>query len=230
MDFNIDTWIKKYTEKLRVLFGIRLLFIGLQGSYARGEATDESDIDAVVILDRAESADLKAYGSMLDTLTDRERVCGFISGRQELLNWEPSDLFQFYHDTCPIYGSIDFLLPLIGKTDIRRAIRIGACNIYHMCGHNIVHEKNTEILKSLYKSAGFTIQAIHYGKTENYIRQQAKLVPLLEEKERAILLAGIDLRSKQDVSNESFDYLSDLLFIWAAGLIIEYGTTSYMPG
>jgi len=105
MDFNIDTWMKVYLGKLKSLFGSHLLFVGLQGNYGRGEATVNSDIDVVVILNHATPEDLKEYSVMLDTLPNREKVCGFISGHQELINWERSDLFQFYHDTNPIFGA-----------------------------------------------------------------------------------------------------------------------------
>ncbi len=108
MQVNIDTWIQQYLSKLKSLFGSRLAFVGLQGSYGRAEATDSSDIDVVVILDHAEPKDLKAYSSMLDSLPNRDKICGFISGLQELKNWERSDLFQFYCDTTPILGNIDF--------------------------------------------------------------------------------------------------------------------------
>ena len=96
---------------------------------------------------------------MLDSLPDRELICGFLSGKEELLNWEPSDLFQFYYDTKPLKGCLDELLPLLDKAAVERAVKIGACNIYHGCVHNMLYEKNEEILKSLYKSAVFVIQA-----------------------------------------------------------------------
>ena len=222
MDFDINTWMKVYLEGLKSLFGSNLLFIGLQGSYGRGEATDSSDIDTVVILNHATPGDLKAYSAMLDTLPNREKVCGFISGRQELMNWERSDLFQFYHDTTPIFGSIDFLLPLIGKEDIRRAVRIGACNIYHMCGHNMVHEKDAMILKALYKSAVFTVQAIYYDKTGTYIKQKAEIIPVLQLQEQEILQNGIMLKKQPNIARTEFERLSELLFNWAAGLIIKF--------
>lgn len=222
MNFDIDTWMKSYLNKLNSLFGSRLLFVGLQGSYGRGEATESSDIDLVVILDKAVPQDLKAYDAMLDTLPNREKVCGFISGQQELINWERSDLFQFYHDTTPVLGSIDFLLPLIGKEDIRRAIRIGACNIYHMCGHNMVHEKDAGILKALYKTAAFTVQAVYYDQTETYIKQKVELIPVLQPQEREILQTGMMLKEQPDKALSDFERLSELLFNWAAGLIIEY--------
>ena len=222
MNFDIDTWMKSYLNKLNSLFGSRLLFVGFQGSYGRGEATESSDIDLVVILNKAVPQDLKAYGAMLDTLPNREKVCGFISGQQELINWERSDLFQFYHDTTPVLGSIDFLLPLISKEDIRRAIRIGACNIYHMCSHNMVHEKDAGILKALYKTAAFTVQAVYYDQTGTYIKQKSELIPVLQPQEREILQTGMMLKEQPDKALSDFERLSELLFNWATVLIIEY--------
>ncbi|TQD25183.1 nucleotidyltransferase domain-containing protein [Methanolobus vulcani] len=222
MSFDIDIWMKEYLEKVKSLFTSRLVFVGLQGSRGRGEATESSDIDAVVILDRVDVQDLKAYSAVLDTLPNREMACGFISGRQELVNWEKSDLFQFYYDTTPIYGNIDFLLKTIKKEDIHRAIRIGACNIYHMCGHNMVHEKDAEMLKALYKTAAFTVQAVHYDQTGTYIKLKKELISVLGPLEREILQTGIMIRTQPSVVQSKFEPLSELLFNWAAEVIIEY--------
>ncbi|MCD8163178.1 MAG: iron-containing alcohol dehydrogenase [Synergistaceae bacterium] len=41
------------TERLRGVYGEKLLFVGLQGSYARGEAATDSDIDAGVAFSNA---------------------------------------------------------------------------------------------------------------------------------------------------------------------------------
>jgi predicted nucleotidyltransferase len=222
MYLDINTWMKAYLEKVKSQFGPRLQFVGLQGSYGRGEETENSDIDTVVILDQAEPADLKAYSALLDTLPYREQACGFISGRQELVHWERSDLFQFYYDTTPLFGSIDFLLPLISKEDIRRAVRIGACNLYHACGHNMVHEKEARNLIALYKSAAFTIQAVDTLQTGTYKKYKSELLPLLPPQEREILQTSILLKQQPKIAKTEFDRLSALLFNWAAKLIAEY--------
>jgi len=49
------------------------------------------------------------------------------------MNWEPSDLFQFCHDTTPIKGSLDEVMAVVDESAVNRAIKIGACNIYHGC-------------------------------------------------------------------------------------------------
>ncbi|MBQ9996427.1 MAG: nucleotidyltransferase domain-containing protein, partial [Clostridia bacterium] len=50
-----------YTAKITSVFGERVRFIGIQGSQARGEANENSDIDVVLLLDRLDYADIKAY-------------------------------------------------------------------------------------------------------------------------------------------------------------------------
>ena len=190
----------------------------MQGSYARGEATDASDIDVVVILDDLHINDLKTYRDMLDSLPNRELVCGFISGKAELLNWEASDLFQFYYDTTPIKGTLDFLLEKIDKQAVKRAIRIGACNIYHACVHNYVHEKSDDILRALYKSAVFVIQAVMFYETGKYIKTRSELQGAITPPS-AVLATALNLKNGTDVK---FEEMSELLINWAKACIGGY--------
>ena len=157
---DITVWMQDFLQTLNETFANRVWFVGLQGSYGRGEATETSDIDVVAILDELSASDIQKYNTMLDTLPHREQICGFLSGKDELLNWEPSDLFQFYYDTTPIKGSLDELLTVIDDAAVGRAIKIGACNIYHGCVHNMLFDKSEDILRGLYKSASFVVQAI----------------------------------------------------------------------
>lgn len=215
--FSISEWMREYINAVQKQFCNRIWFIGLQGSYGRGEATEQSDIDVVLILDRVSAEDLQTYSNLLDALSDRDKICGFVSGKEELLAWEPSDLFQFYYDTTPVFGSLDVLLKKISREDIHRAIRIGACNVYHMCAHNLLHEKSPEIMKGLYKSAAFTLQAIAYLQTGHYEKKKSALLSLLQPKDRSILETCLQLKGTNSVSQEELAELSALLLDWASG-------------
>ncbi len=208
---DISTWINDFLHTLTLNFGERVWFVGLQGSYGRGEATETSDIDIVVILDELSAQDIQTYNSMLDTLPHRELICGFLSGKKEILNWEPSDLFQFYYDTKPIKGSLDELLVLIDDEAVNRAIKIGACNIYHGCVHNMLHEKSDEILKVLYKSASFVVQAICFKQTGNYVRHQKDLLQVIAPDERVIVDTFLALKNGGTID---FQEMSETLFAW----------------
>jgi len=210
MDINV--WMNDFLQKLNETFANRVWFVGLQGSYGRGEATETSDIDVVVILDELCASDIQAYHDMLDNLPHRELICGFVSGKDEILNWEPSDLFQFYNDTIAIKGSLDDLLPLIDNVAIERAIKIGACNIYHGCVHNLLHEKNEDVLKGLYKAASFVVQAIVFKQTGNYVKLQNQLLQVTSNEERKIIETFISYKNGERV-NLNTD--SQLLFEWS---------------
>jgi predicted nucleotidyltransferase len=208
---EINTWMKKFLSTLENLFAQRVWFVGLQGSYGRGEATETSDIDIVVILDELNVDDIQTYNQMLDTLPNRDLICGFLSGKRELLLWEPSDLFQFYYDTKPIIGSLDALLPLLDQSAVERAIKIGACNIYHGCVHNMLHEKSEDVLKALYKSASFVLQAITFNRTGKYIRHQSELLSFVDEEEKVIINTFLTLKNSGSVE---FERMSKVLFAW----------------
>jgi predicted nucleotidyltransferase len=213
---DIKLWMERFTELLKETFGERIYFVGLQGSYGRGEATEASDIDAVVILDKLTAYDIKAYSDMIDTLPHRELICGFLSGKDELINWEPSDLFQFYYDTTPIIGTLDELLTKIDNAAVDRAIKIGACNIYHGCVHNMLYEKSDDIVRGLYKSASFVIQAIIFKDTGKYIKHQKDLLEAVNNEEKEILNDFIALKNGAMVE---FNAMSEHLFNWVKKLI-----------
>ena len=199
-------------KALQNTFGERIWFVGLQGSYGRGEATDRSDIDMVVILDEVTVDDVKAYYAMLDALPNRELMCGFFSGKKELLHWEASDLFQFYYDTTPILGSLDELLAVLDDVAVNRAIKIGACNIYHGCVHNMLFDKSEEILKGLYKAASFAVQAIAFRETGKYIRHQKDLLNVATKAEQEIVETFLNLKNGGEIH---FAEMSAVLMNWS---------------
>ena len=215
---EITAWMDGFLKALNEDFENRVWFVGLQGSYGRGEATETSDIDVVVILDELFASDIQKYNAMLDTLPHRELICGFLSGKNEILSWEPSDLFQFYYDTTAIKGSLDELLAFIDETTVNRAIKIGACNIYHGCVHNMLHEKSEDVLKGLYKSASFVVQAIAFTQTGKYIKHQKDLLGVVSIDERSIVENFLKLKNGENVE---FEVMSNTLFSWAKKQIVE---------
>ena len=220
---EITTWMNEFLGTLNEVFGDRVWFVGLQGSYGRGEATEASDIDVVVILDELAITDVQKYNAMLNTLPHRELICGFVSGKDELLKWEPSDLFQFCHDTTPIKGSLDEVMTVIDEDAVNRAIKIGACNIYHGCVHNMLHEKSEDILRGLYKSASFVVQAIAFKQTRKYIKYLSELLNVATTDERLIVETFLNLKNGGTID---FNLMSEALFAWSKKCIVEGNETN----
>lgn len=213
---DIRQWMDGYLEQMRDRFGERIVFVGLQGSRGRGEAREESDIDVVFLLDHVTAVDLDTYRDAVADLPERSLLCGFVSGREELAAWDRADLFQFYHDTAPYYGDLDFLRPLISPADVRKAVHRGACDLYHACCHNYLHERDMETLRACFKSACFILRAKCYLKIGAYIARREDLLRHFRGKDREIL----DISLGDDFAG-AFSQYSALLLEWASELIQE---------
>ena len=118
----------------------------------------------------------------------------------------------------PIKGSLDELLAVIDGAAIDSAIKIGACNVYHGCVHNMLHEKSDDILRGLYKSASFVVQAIAFKQTGKYIKHQKDLLGVVSADERKIVETFLNLKNGGAVE---FDAMSEELFAWAKKQIVE---------
>ena len=215
---DLKDWLERFIAAMEDTFGPRVVFLGIQGSRGRGEATEDSDIDVVVILDRVDLNTLQMYDKAISCLPMRDKLCGFVSGKGELVCWAPGELFQFYYDTVPLVGSLDFLLPLIHREDIRRQVHTSACGIYHMCSHNYLHAKSRDTLKEICKMCFFLLQALHFLHTGSYVGKKGELLPQLSEGERRILMAAC-----QPVSaSQEFDQLSEQILDWSKNLILTF--------
>ncbi len=66
---NIDKIIKEFKAKIEFLYKDKFKEIILYGSWARGEATKDSDIDLVVVL-KGEVNPVKELNKMIDIITN----------------------------------------------------------------------------------------------------------------------------------------------------------------
>lgn len=214
---DIEEWLARFQDNLKRCFGDRLRFLGLQGSYGRGEPTATSDIDVVVILDQVSFIDLQRYREMLDELDYRRNICGFVAGEGELVHWEKSDLIQLFLDTKPIVGSLKHLHSLFSDEDIRRAVLTGAGNLYHACSHNFLHKQDWDVLVGLYKAARFTVRMKYLWETGSYVSTMQLLKEKIVGADRELLELAeriIDHRLKGE-----FDSYSRKLFEWSSHTI-----------
>mgnify|MGYP003560491851 CR=1 FL=1 len=95
---------------------------------------------------------------------------------------------------------------------------VGGCNIYHGCVHNMLHEKSEDILKGLYKSASFVVQAIAFKETGKYVKRQSELRNVVSTDERLIVDTFLTLKNSGKLD---FDLMSEALFAWAKKWINE---------
>ena len=209
-------WAKMLAEKALARFGARVWFMGLQGSVRRGAATESSDIDFVLILDRLDTADLSAYRDLVRSMPDSEKACGFVSGRKELLAWPRADLFQFYHDTEALYGSLSEVGALLCPRDARGALHMGAANVYHAACHSFLFEDVSANLPALYKAAFFVLQAQAFAASGVYCEDAAALERHLPDADSRAVLAG---RGQKAFTPQEAPEHYALLVRWAGAVL-----------
>ena len=66
---EIEHILKEFREKAEKLYGKRLKSIILYGSYARGQATQDSDVDLAIVLEGDVAAG-KEIDRLIDVITD----------------------------------------------------------------------------------------------------------------------------------------------------------------
>ena len=219
---EIGTWTAAFAKAMEAVFGERLVFLGLQGSRARGEAGPDSDIDTVVILDRLLPEDLEQFRAAAAALPNREKLCGFFSGAAELAAWDRGELFQFVLDTVPIRGDLAALTPTLGREDARRAVHAGGCAIYHACCHNLLYERSAELLAELYKGAAFTLRAKVMADAGAPCVRTTDLLNHCTGMDRTVLERREAIRAGRTPGEADLDAWGGDLLTWAQQLIVNY--------
>lgn len=215
-------WLAGLLLRLQGVFGSRLLYLGLQGSYRRGEATENSDIDSVVLLDKVALDDLDAYRTVVHAMPEGEKACGFISGTQELLRWPRHELFILKKDTSDYYGKLDDFLPSFTDKDAKEAVIIGASQLMHLLTHSYLYaEKDTRlgILRDVYKSCFFIMVIKYYLTFGLYCRSKNELLEYLNGSEKEIITAGLNINNYLESHTEKEMYAS--LLDWCKSTMTE---------
>ena len=144
--FDLDKYLADLILNCRSAFGERLLYMGLQGSWLRGEAHENSDIDIMVILDRFSVRDMDTYRGILREIGFYERSCGFICGKDEMKRWNPLEVCQLRHTTKDLVGVLTDYLPPATREDEINYVNLSLGNLYHELCHRYIHadrDKNT---------------------------------------------------------------------------------------
>lgn len=205
---DIDAWMNDLIDQLKTEFKERLVLVGLQGSRARGEQREDSDIDVVVVVEDLNADDLVSYRSIVQRMPHAELTCGFIGSPDALAAWPRHDVFNLVNDTNVRYGSFDFMNTKFTVEEARLAAETCASEIYHALCHTVVFEPNLlpDILQGCLKSIFFGIRAKHFAQTGKFVNSRVQLLNLVNDSERWLLQAY-----DKDVQMDNKELASKLL-------------------
>ena len=161
--FDAQKYMHTLVRKLKEQFGERLVYVGLQGSYLRGDATEHSDIDPMVVIDELTTNDLLAYRQIIEEMDEPEKSCGFLCAKAQLAVWNRLEICHLLHSTRDIYGTLSALVPDFSAEDMRCYVRLSLNNLLHELIHRRIHgsdEKNIAHLPQTYKMVFFILQGL----------------------------------------------------------------------
>ena len=187
---DMENYVDTLITALRKEFGRRLLYVGLQGSWMRGEASEDSDIDIMAVLDELSPADMDAYRRVVKSLEYADRSCGFLCGRKDLLEWNRCEICHLVHTTRDCFGRLAGLVPEYTKEDVLEYIRIMTGNLYHALCHSRVHGKEAaweNMLQDACKQAFFILQNKRYVESGTFAVSKAELLELLSGTDARVL-------------------------------------------
>lgn len=216
---QIDKYIAALTDRLKASFGERLLYIGLQGSYLRNEATEHSDIDIMAVIDGLSAEDLRAYRSALVSVGDFDKSCGFICGKSDLAHWNPLEICHLLHTTKDYYGKLQYLVPAYAAGDERNYVKFSLNNLFHELCHRYIHassEQNLAALPATSKSVFFILQHLHYLDSGEFSATKRELLGCLQGQDKEVLELSIALQGQ---GSYDFEAAFSLLFRWCQGAL-----------
>ena len=214
MMFNAEDYIIRLTELLKDRFSSRLAYVGLQGSYLRGEETEESDIDIMVVIDGFSVCDMEAYKMAIESLELSKKSCGFICGTEDLKNWNSLEICHLLNTTKDYFGTLTELVPKYTTEDVRSFVKLSLGNLYHELCHRFIHserEKTVSALPHIYKSVFFILQDLHYLESGCFMSCKKDLAEVLTGKDKLVLETAISVSCGAEFD---FDEAFDLLFTW----------------
>ena len=227
--FDLDKYLADLIMNCRSAFGERLLYVGLQGSWLRGEAHENSDIDIMVILDGFCVRDMDTYRGILKGIGFYAKSCGFICGKDEMKRWNPLEVSQLRRTTKDLVGVLTDYLPTATREDEINYVNLSLGNLYHELCHRYIHadrDENAAKFRGTCKSVFYLIQNLHFLENGHFILNRKDLKEAVAKEDRTVL----DMAELPDVYD--FDQAFSLLFAWcqsAFARIESLGGKGYEP-
>jgi len=126
--------VREVADALVAAVGTNLSCLLWHGSWARGEQTETSDHDMIVVV---KIVDEEVIMRVRDVFADRPGWSTYIKSEQELRQYPITGRLQFHYGLIPLYG--DFEPPPLSRADLVEDIRLLAVNIQHECRYRLIH-------------------------------------------------------------------------------------------
>jgi len=227
---EVNQWLADFLKRLRKGFGKRLIFVAHQGSWARGEATPESDIDTLVILDRIDSHTLDVFRGIISSMPKaKNRASGMLLSVPELRVWPRFDLIQFFYGCKTLYGNLDGIIQKPTTADLIESIRVIASVNLHYARHYLLYpHKLSKVVHNLqypFKTCFYALQVWILLKANKYVEKKGEILKTLKgaDDKRVVLVARDWKKLEADRTKRPLWYIN-LLERWSRNMLLRLKT------
>ena len=222
---QVDAWLDQFLAGLRERFGDRLVFVGHHGSWARGEAGPESDIDAFVILDEIGDADLESYRELIASMPDAAaRASTFLGSVMELRQWPRHEQTQCRRGCKVLHGTLDGIVESATDEDLREDVRLKATANLHLARHYLLHPHDMQRvgpkLRYPFKECFYALQSWMLLTTGTYYARKLDLLAALSDADdKEVVGVARDWHRLSDDWMERPRHYVRLLERWCRGML-----------
>jgi predicted nucleotidyltransferase len=216
---EIEKHLNTVLARLQQKFGDRLVFLSLQGSYARSEAGPDSDVDLMCVLDVLNVDDFAVFQQIRSEFPSPELSFSFTASCGEIARWDPAELKRSLLGTMPIYGNLKDIAPECSDAELRACAKRHVITVYRAICHDILElpeEKRSAALIQCYKQTFTVMQMRYYLETGTAVLPQTELLKLLKPGDAAVLARSLEFRRGAPCRySEDFNRL----FTWCKSLL-----------
>jgi predicted nucleotidyltransferase len=223
----VEKWLAEFLAKLRERFGDRLIFVVHHGSWARGEARPESDIDCAVVLDRVEDADLATFRDIISSMPDAQTLAsGGLVSVAELKLMPRSYLLQLFYGCEVLHGSIEGVVSPPTQEDLIEDVKLKADDNLHAARHYLLfpHELSEVVhkLKYHFKNSFYALQSWYLISKGEYISTKDEIIDLTDDPvDEEVVRVARDWYKLDDDLTQRPDHYIELLERWSRGMIVK---------
>jgi len=226
---SVNAWLAESVGRLQEAFADRLVFVGHHGSWARGEAGDQSDIDTLVILDRIGAEELEAYRSVIERMPEGgQGASGLLSSVPEMQARSRAELLQYFYGCKVLHGSLEGVVARPTAADLIEDARRKASNNLLVARHYLLYPhdltQKVHVLRYPFKECVYALQAWWLAREGKFPGRKEDLLGAVTEADDKLVVTVVrDWGETQEDRAARPRHYVELLERWSRGMLLRLG-------